>query len=241
MVRGIDSFKEWFRGFESNYIVIGGTACDLLMGETGAAFRATRDIDMVLIVEALSAEFGYRLWEYIRMAGYGQRLKSSGKPEYYRFRGPKTSEYPEMIELFSRRIEGITLPSDAVLTPVPIDEEISSLSAILLNDDYYSFLRSGLTTVDGIPIIGAAHLIPLKAKAWLDLTERKSKGGQVDSKNIRKHKNDIITLSDLLSQEIRMILPDSIAGDMEKFLADVDSPEKYVRAAVAYNLLGTAH
>ena len=84
-------------------------------------------------------------------------------------------------------------------------------------------------------------MIPLKAKAWLDLTERKSKGGQVDSKNIRKHKNDIITLSDLLSQEIRMILPDSIAGDMEKFLAGVDSPEKYVRVAVAYNLLDTAH
>ena len=148
MVRGIDSFKEWFRGFESNYVVIGGTACDLLMSETGAAFRATRDIDMVLIVEALSAEFGYRLWEYIRMAGYGQRFKSSGKPEYYRFRNPKTSEYPEMIELFSRRIEGITLPSDAVLTPVPIDEEISSLSAILLNDDYYSFLRSGASIAE---------------------------------------------------------------------------------------------
>ena len=55
MVRGIDSFKEWFRGFESNFIVIGGTACDLLMGETGAVFRATRDIDMVLIIETLSA------------------------------------------------------------------------------------------------------------------------------------------------------------------------------------------
>ena len=49
MARGIDSFKEWFRGFESNYVVIGGTACDLLMGETGAAFRTTRDIDMVLV------------------------------------------------------------------------------------------------------------------------------------------------------------------------------------------------
>jgi hypothetical protein len=126
-------------------------------------------------------------------------------------------------------------------TPVPIDEEISSLSAILLNDDYYNFLRSGASIVDGIPIIGAAHLIPFKAKAWLDLTERKSKGGQVDSKNIRKHKNDIIALSDLLSQEIKIILPDSIAGDLEKYLADVDTSEKYVRVVATYNLLDTAH
>ena len=95
--------------------------------------------------------------------------------------------------------------------------------------------------VNGIPIIGTAHLIPFKAKAWLDLTARKSKGGQVDGKNIRKHKNDIISLSDLLSQEFRMILPNSIAGDMEKFLADVDTPEKYVRVAAAYNLLDTAN
>jgi hypothetical protein len=30
MVRGLDGFKEWFKGYESNYAVIGGTACDLL-------------------------------------------------------------------------------------------------------------------------------------------------------------------------------------------------------------------
>jgi hypothetical protein len=61
MVKGINSFREWFRGYEGNYVVIGGTACDLLMGEAGETFRATRDIDMVLIVEALSAEFGSRI------------------------------------------------------------------------------------------------------------------------------------------------------------------------------------
>ena len=26
MVRGIDSFREWFRGFEEQYAIIGGTA-----------------------------------------------------------------------------------------------------------------------------------------------------------------------------------------------------------------------
>lgn len=84
MVRGIDSFREWFRGYESNYVVIGGTACDLLLGEAGESFRVTRDIDMVLIVEALSAGIGSHIWEYVNAAGYEQRLKSSGMPEYYR-------------------------------------------------------------------------------------------------------------------------------------------------------------
>lgn len=33
MVTGIDSFKEWFKGYEEQYAIIGGTACDILMTE----------------------------------------------------------------------------------------------------------------------------------------------------------------------------------------------------------------
>ena len=45
MVRGLNSFKEWFRGYETNYAIIGGTACDLLMdaaapSSLGAPFTA---------------------------------------------------------------------------------------------------------------------------------------------------------------------------------------------------------
>jgi len=69
MVRGIEHFKEWFKGYEENYVVIGGTACDLIMNEAGMAFRATRDIDMVLIIEALNANFGLRIWEFVKAAG----------------------------------------------------------------------------------------------------------------------------------------------------------------------------
>ena len=35
MVLGIERFKEWFRGYEDHYAIIGGTACDLLMAEEG--------------------------------------------------------------------------------------------------------------------------------------------------------------------------------------------------------------
>lgn len=34
------------------------------------------------------------------------------------------------------------------MTPLPMDEDISSLSAILLDDDYYQFLKQGTITVD---------------------------------------------------------------------------------------------
>lgn len=80
MVRGLSSFKEWFKGFEENCVIIGGTACDLLMGEAAMDFRLTKDIDMVLIMETSSSEFGSRFWKYIKKAGYKHRQKSTNMP-----------------------------------------------------------------------------------------------------------------------------------------------------------------
>ena len=87
-----------------------------------------------------------------------------------------------MIEIFSRNPDFIILEDDAVLTPLLIDDEISSLSAILLNEAYYELLKTGQKMVDGIPVLSPTCLIPFKAKAWLDLKERKLNGDQVGSK-----------------------------------------------------------
>ena len=70
MVRGIESFREWFRGHEEQYAIIGGTACDLLMTDVGLDFRATKDIDLVLIVEAVDAKFASLFWEYVVAGGF---------------------------------------------------------------------------------------------------------------------------------------------------------------------------
>lgn len=221
MVLGIERFKEWFRGYEDHYAIIGGTACDLLMAEEGLEFRGTKDIDIVLIVEAITPEFGKRFWEFIRNAGYEHCNKSTGLPQFYRFSQPKEAGYPYMIELFSRKIDAITLPQNAVLTPLPVDEDISSLSAILLDDNYYQLLRSGTIVIDGVTVLGAAHLIPFKAKAWLDLTERKSKGEPVDSKNIRKHKNDVFRLSALLAPGMQIVVNQVVLDDLQKFFTAI--------------------
>lgn len=223
MVSGVESFRKWFAEYTDQYTIIGGTACDLLMSEDGLDFRATRDIDMVLIVESLTPEFGRRFWEYVKAAGYEHRNKSTGEPQFYRFSKPSSREYPYMIELFSGRVDAIELPEDAVLTPLPLDDEISSLSAILMDTDYYQFLREGKIVLNDIPVLDAAHLIPFKAKAWLDLTERNQNGEHVDSKNIRKHKNDVFRLSILLTSDIRVILSAAIRSDLEKFFSAMEA------------------
>ena len=40
------------------------------MTEEGLDFRATKDIDLVLIIEAVDANFVKKFWEYVNQAGY---------------------------------------------------------------------------------------------------------------------------------------------------------------------------
>lgn len=222
MVTGFTRFKEKFQGFEDQYVVIGGTACDLLMENEDMTFRATKDVDIVLIIESITAEFGKAFWEYIKEAEYEHKNKSTGSTQFYRFTSPKSKEYPFMIEIFSKKPEFIALDEKAVLTPLPIDDEISSLSAILLNDAYYDLLKGGQVILDGIPVLKEVCLIPFKAKAWLDLTERKESGEPVDSKNIKKHKNDVFRLGQLITEDSRQTLDEEIAVDMKRFLNEME-------------------
>lgn len=225
MVKGITNFKKRFRGYENQYVIIGGTACDLIMESEELPFRATKDIDIVLIVESITPEFGRQFWEYVKEAGYEHLNKSTGKAQFYRFTSPKSKEYPYMIEIFSRNPDFIVLQDDAMLTSIPIDEEISSLSAILLNEAYYELLKNGQMIVDGIPVLTPTCLIPFKAKAWLDLKERKASGEQVDSKNIKKHKNDVFRIAQLIRPETRQKLSAEIAEDMRKFLSEMENED----------------
>ena len=58
---GLKVFKEYFRDYTQQYVLIGGAACDIIFEEQATAFRATKDLDIVLIVEALAPEFGFIL------------------------------------------------------------------------------------------------------------------------------------------------------------------------------------
>jgi hypothetical protein len=213
-------------------VIIGGVACDILMSEEGQGFRATKDIDMVLLVESLTADFGRQFWAYVKEGGYQHKNKSSGEPQFYRFTNPAKTGYPVMIELFSRRVDSIELPAEAGLTPLPLDDDLSSLSAILMDDDYYAFLRAGRTVIDGVPILGTAHIIPFKAKAWLDLSARKAASEAVDSRHIRKHKNDVFRLGEILSSTIMVDTPTAIKADLIDFCAAMENE------AVDINALG---
>lgn len=94
-----------------------------------------------------------------------------------------------------------------------------------MDEDYCSLLTKGIGIIDGVSILKTEYLIPFKAKTWIDLTQRKENGEKVDSKDIRKHKNDIIRLYVLLTPNIRVELPKTIKDDMSIFLKMMEKEE----------------
>ena len=219
MVRGLDIFRQWFAAFANQYVLIGGTAASLTMEEAGLPFRATKDLDIVLHVEALTPVFGEAFWRFIDAGGYQIRQSSSGKPIFYRFQKPSDERYPAMVELFARAPDGLQPATGSQLTPIPLDDAVLSLSAILLDESYYEFIMAGRREVEGLPCVGEDRLIPLKAIAWLELSERKQRGAMVDAKDVRKHLNDALRLSQLLAPATRITIGGKIAEDMTRFLA----------------------
>ncbi|MDY3793196.1 MAG: hypothetical protein SOZ56_12100 [Oscillospiraceae bacterium] len=216
MVKGIDTFRRYFAEYEEQYVLIGGAACDIAFESNDTAFRATRDLDMVLIVEALTPEFGEKFWEFIQDGGYRNKSTNGQKPQFYRFDKPENEEYPKMVELFCR--SNFELREMTGITPIHIDDEVSSLSAILLNDDYYRILLEGKVVRNGLSVLRPEYLILFKAKAFLDLKQRKDRGEAVDSKNISKHKKDILRIAAELVLESTGELPAAVETDIRAFI-----------------------
>ena len=79
MVTGMESFVQKFRDYADCYTIIGGAACDILMTEADTEFRATRDIDMILIMEARYRKFVKVFREYILEGRYRFGWKNSDK------------------------------------------------------------------------------------------------------------------------------------------------------------------
>lgn len=228
MVKGIDIFRERFRDYPDSLVLIGGAACDEWFSRLGMNFRATKDLDIVLILEALNEEFVAAMRAFIVEGGYEIRERSGGGPPVlYRFSKPTDERFPAMLEIFSRLPEGISLGDDQTIVPIPAGAESHSLSAILVDGDYHALIVRQQEIRDGIAFANATALIPLKAKAWLDLSTRKAAGEPIDAKDITKHRADVFRLAAILPGDTTVDLPDAIRTDLSTFLAafSEESPE----------------
>jgi len=219
MVEGIEQFTRHFESFPGAFVVIGGTACAAVLEDAGLPFRTTKDIDIVLIAEALDESFMRAFWDFIEEGQYLIRESAEGKKILYRFEKPQKQGFPPCLELFSRILiednqsHGHKMQFKASGTP-------QYLSAILMDDEYYHFAREAIQNIDGISVADAIHLIPLKAKAWLDMNARRIAGDAVDSRDIEKHRKDILRLFAVIEPGTQIKIPEKIQADLAAFLVE---------------------
>jgi len=205
---------------------------------TCTVFRtpATNDIEMIVIVENMTPEFGQRFWDFIKEAGYRpeRRKSEAGEPtkyELYRFVEGKP-DYPEMIELLSRHPDVLGEPLGLVIEPLPLDGDISSLSAIIMDDDFYHFTIANSALTDGIRHASPIALIALKAKAYLNLLSDKARGLHVNTRNIKKHRSDVMK-SMVIVENSNVSAPSSIVQCIREFVAAIRSDYDNLAPALA--------
>ena len=218
MVRGLDLFRNRLGDFEGSFILIGGAACDEWFTAQGLAFRATKDLDVVLLIEVIDQSFVNAMREFVEAGGYQIRHRTEGVPILYRFARPADSAFPFMLELFSRNPDEFLLAEGQTVIPVNVEPDHHSLSAILLDENYYQLIQTEYALRDGVRFATVTSLIPLKARAWLDLTTRRDRGEKIDSKDIDKHRSDVFRLAGTLPGEPGPQLADAITADIARFL-----------------------
>lgn len=223
---GIDKFKEAMASHESEYVLIGGGACSILFEEAGADFRLTKNLDIVILTDFASPSFGRALWKLVRDGGYEAGKRKEGGCAYYRFAlpvdSPNTGIFPSEIELFARHPDFALEDEGSHIIPLPFDDIVSSLSAIILDDGYYEFIKESAIAIDGVSTLSALHIIPLKMRAHIDNQRLRKEGVRVSEKVLRKHRADVAELSNLLPVSARLALTDQMRADAKVFFADFE-------------------
>lgn len=238
IIEKIEHFRQALHGHENTCILMGGAACSLWYADKFPSFRATADLDIVLVVEALSDEFVKSFKDYaFQQACYETQRKTflddRNSRVMYRFFNPSNPEAPKQIELLSRKGELLHLESDQYACPVKMEDIYTGLSSIIMDDVYYHFLRDGSSAEHGILCALPSTLAVLKIKAVLNLLHlyetrvNSPRGSDEGVGNIKKHRNDVFFLLTGLSSEDYVTLPDSIASDVRLFRDSlpVDSPD----------------
>ena len=218
MVGGINKFREAFARFSDNFVIIGGTACDEVMSGTEMNPRLTMDIDIVLIVENMTPEFAIAFWQFIREGGYrpGKRKNKDGFLKYvlYSFDNGRLG-FPMKVELLAKHND--IFENAAHVEPLPIDRAVSSLSSIILEKSYYNLTIGHSFISEGLRYASPVALMALKARAYLNLLNDKAAGKKVNSKDINKHRNDVIKLAAITPGDQQAAVAQDILQTINEF------------------------
>ncbi|PCJ54823.1 MAG: hypothetical protein COA70_03780 [Planctomycetota bacterium] len=174
----------------------------------------------MLTAHVLDPGFAQRFWEFLDAGGYARWERADGEPVRYRFQDPTHAEYPAMLELLGRPLG--EPPDGRIIGLMPVGEDLSDLSVILLDEDMLHVVVEQRQVLAGVSCLKPFGLILLKARAYQDLLGRRQAGERVHSSDIRKHRNDVFRMAALLAPGHDFTAPKSTRSDLLRFLDEVE-------------------
>ena len=216
MVRGMDLFRAHFAELADCFMLIGGAACELTLADT-IGFRATKDIDILILLENVNRSFAERFHQFVIAGKYSCYISKDEQRHFYRFLAPDKSDYPPQIELLSRTL----LPEypNMKYTPLSEDPYVKSMSAIILGSEYYNYAQKHRVIKEGLPCLDTDGLIVFKTAAYLNLREQKDKDSKsVRGEEITKHRNDVFRLLSTVIPDDVVEIPSEIKNNLQRFI-----------------------
>jgi len=213
--QGLERFIIEFKEFKEAFVIIGGLASSLNMARFNLDFRTTKDFDLVVLIKNGNEAFFLALRSFLVEGGYSIGKKGI----YYRFTEPKDKSYPYMIEILSRTDLAV---KDSEKFRISIDEDVYSLSVIMLDEDIYDLILHHRIEVMGVCIADPYALIAMKVRAWRDLSNKKNRGDIINSEDINKHRKDVIRLSQIIDETTLIDLGDQLKEDIHFYLESCD-------------------
>lgn len=205
-MHGQDFLSNYLGSYSNDYVLIGGNACVLNFDKLNVEFRATADLDIVLIVDNENGKFYAHLCEYLVGNGYigGLYKCKENNSCAYRFtlKGEQKVERPKIIELFSKKPDYFDVDKSEKLhiTPIETEEGISNLSAILLDDEVYNFVIQHKCKIDNVSTVSLECIFGLKSIAWTNNERLFAEGKVTKEITVYKHPADMVRIASVLPE-----------------------------------------
>lgn len=212
----LSHLRDYLQDFEDDYVVIGGFATLMLLDrELEGHGKATFDIDLVLLTSK-NIHITQKIKEYIKEGLYEIQKGARDQYIYYRFIKPKIEGFAKEIELFTSNENDLELDADQRIIPIDSEEGLYSLSAIMLDPEYFEMIKQNVEKSTIAPCTNTQATIMLKMSAFRDLKER-------EDDKYKKHRRDIFKLSLLLTGEEKISLTGKMKEDFNAFIEHVET------------------
>lgn len=211
---GLSHFQEFCKDLDDNYVVVGGFATIMLLDKQLKGHgKATYDIDLVLLTNN-SLEMSKRIKKYIKEGDYKIQIGEKDQYRYYRFIEPKKDNFAKEIELFASNENDLKLEDSQRIIPIDPDEGLYSLSAIMLDQEYFEMIKENVDKTGVAPCTNVQATIILKMSAFYDLKNR-------GEDKWKKHRRDIFKLALLLTGEEKLELKGRMLKDFNSFILHI--------------------